>query len=46
MKSFTVLISIYNMAIDFIVTRIGSKPYHLSWKVASRACFDEIFYQS
>ena len=27
MKSFTVIISIYNLAMDFIVTCIGSKPY-------------------
>ena len=27
MKSFTVMISIYSLAMDFIVTCIGSKPY-------------------
>jgi hypothetical protein len=27
MKSFTVIISIYNSAMDFMVTCIGSKPY-------------------
>lgn len=27
MKSFTVIISIYNLAMNFMVTRIGTKPY-------------------